>query len=58
MNSIKVVLQKELARVFHDKKLVFSLFIMPDEVELILIMSVEPGFGGQKYIPESTERSR
>ena len=29
-----------------------------DEVELILIMSVEPGFGGQKYIPESTERIR
>ena len=28
------------------------------EVELILIMSVEPGFGGQKYIPESTERIR
>lgn len=27
-------------------------------VELILVMSVEPGFGGQKYIPESTERIR
>ena len=26
--------------------------------ELILIMSVYPGFGGQKYIPESTERIR
>ena len=25
-------------------------------VELVLVMSVEPGFGGQKYIPESTER--
>ena len=29
-----------------------------DQVEMILIMSVYPGFGGQKYIPESTERSR
>ena len=28
------------------------------KVEMILIMSVYPGFGGQKYIPESTERIR
>lgn len=27
-------------------------------VDLVLVMSVEPGFGGQKYIPESTERIR
>lgn len=26
------------------------------QVEMVLIMSVEPGFGGQAYIPESTER--
>lgn len=29
-----------------------------DQVEMILIMSVYPGLGGQKYIPESTERIR
>lgn len=34
--------------------------LMPylDEVDMILMMSVEPGFGGQGYLPESTERIR
>ena len=27
-----------------------------DKVEMLLIMTVEPGFGGQKYISESTNR--
>lgn len=29
-----------------------------DKVEMILIMTVEPGFGGQKLIPESFDRIR
>ena len=29
-----------------------------DEVEMFLIMSVEPGFGGQAFIPESLDKIR
>lgn len=29
-----------------------------DQIELLLIMCVEPGFGGQKFFPESMERIR
>ncbi len=29
-----------------------------NKLEMLLIMTVEPGFGGQEYIPESTERIR
>lgn len=29
-----------------------------EKLEMLLIMTVEPGFGGQKYISESTERIR
>ena len=31
--------------------------ILP-EVDLVLVMSVNPGFGGQKYIPSSTDKIR
>ncbi len=29
-----------------------------DDVDLVLVMSVNPGFGGQSYIPASTEKIR
>lgn len=29
-----------------------------DKLDMFLLMSVEPGFGGQSYLPESTERIR
>ena len=35
-----------------------ALFPYLDKIDMVLLMSVEPGFGGHKYIPSSTEKIR
>ena len=35
-----------------------EVFPYADKVEMVLLMSVEPGFGGQSFIPDSYERIR
>lgn len=60
---------KETLRLIHSFGCKAGLSIKPttpvkaveaylDQVDLLLIMSVEPGFGGQKFFPESTQRLR
>jgi ribulose-phosphate 3-epimerase len=42
----------------HPDTPVEALFPYLDQLDLVLIMSVRPGFGGQEFIPESFERIR
>lgn len=57
MNGIKTVAGKELARVFGDKKLVFSLFIMPAVLMVVLYSLMGKAIGGmlddiEKHVPK------
>lgn len=58
---------KKISKMLRDRDILFGLSIKPntpvsdivkysDDVDLILIMSVEPGKSGQKYIEESTQK--
>lgn len=60
---------KKTIRMIKDKGVKAGVTIKPntpnsvltdvlDQVDMILLMTVEPGFGGQAYIPESTEKIR
>lgn len=60
---------KKTIRMIKDKGVKAGVTIKPntpnsvlvdvlDQVDMILLMTVEPGFGGQAYIPSSTEKIR
>ena len=38
MNGIKQIFQKEMARIFRDKKMVFSVFILPVAIMIGILM--------------------
>jgi len=60
---------EETIRMIHDAGAKAGLVIKPctmaeeifpylDQIEMVLVMSVEPGFGGQKFMPESLNKIR
>ena len=72
VQSSRFITQKKtmaLIKKIHDAGMKAGLSIKPKTpwevvkpfipyLDLVLVMSVEPGFGGQKYMPESTDRIR
>ena len=49
-------MNRETLNDYRDKDDKILLAQILDKVEMVLLMSVEPGFGGQTFIPESYER--
>jgi len=55
INQIKEA-EKDVGISLKPKTSVADIEPYLDQVDLVLVMSVEPGFGGQGYIPEATKR--
>ena len=58
--TIKAIREAGLKVGFSIKPATEAEAIRPylDQIDMILVMSVEPGFGGQKFIPESLDKIR
>ena len=49
---------KKVGISLKPKSSIDLIFDYLDEIDLVLIMSVEPGFGGQKFMPEVLEKTK
>lgn len=49
---------KKAGIVIKPKTPASAVFEYMDKVDMVLVMSVEPGFGGQKFMPEAVEKVR
>jgi ribulose-phosphate 3-epimerase len=58
-NRIKMIrdLDRQVGLSLNPDQPVESVLPYLDRVDLVLLMSVFPGYGGQKFIPESTARA-
>ena len=59
-NTIKLIKQanKKVGVSLKPKSEIKLIENVLDEIDLVLIMSVEPGFGGQKFMPEVLEKTK
>jgi len=57
-NSIQLIkkLNKKVGVSLNPKTKIDLIIDLLDEIDLVLIMSVNPGFGGQKFIPDVLEK--
>jgi ribulose-phosphate 3-epimerase len=58
-NTIKLIKneKKKVGISLKPKSKIKLLEDFLDDIDLVLIMSVEPGFGGQKFMPEVLEKT-